>query len=394
MRRRVFLYRASVATAAAAVGIYGGGSVEQSGARLRLHLVHLPIHSYRLLAMAMDQDGDIWFGSIHRAFHRYTPSTGAVETIALPPTRQQLWVSACLAADKKVYILGQKYPRLVVYHRRSKKLLEAPYPSSAPDVWYGLVHPHGRRLYLFDRGTAGVIRWDVETERGTVIPYPYQTPLPSFGRYEPRDRAIWCGIWDYTGGQYVPIALTRLDLATDSFSGIWYFPNDDSGLRPYADADTTLFYPWSLKGKIRPFDFQQKRWCRFLNVPGHGSEFGFLGLSASYQGRLYYSLSTYNGDEALGCDGKPYHFLNALLEFDPASGSFNFLRLIVPGAYYQIAYTLVAQGEFYATGSNIQEKDGTLNRERRGDIVVWQSHAPRPAPPGNRGGQPTDNSSL
>ncbi|MGI8467228.1 MAG: hypothetical protein ACR2N3_02140, partial [Pyrinomonadaceae bacterium] len=48
---------------------------------LKMYLVRLPIKSYRLLAMAMDEDGDIWFGSIHHVIHRYTPSTGAVETI-------------------------------------------------------------------------------------------------------------------------------------------------------------------------------------------------------------------------------------------------------------------------------------------------------------------------
>jgi len=29
---------------------------------MRMYVVHLPIHSYRLLAMAMDRNGDIWFG--------------------------------------------------------------------------------------------------------------------------------------------------------------------------------------------------------------------------------------------------------------------------------------------------------------------------------------------
>ncbi|HCX30983.1 MAG TPA: hypothetical protein DHU55_14635, partial [Blastocatellia bacterium] len=61
-------------------------SVSLKAQSLSLHVVHLPIQSYRLLAMAMDEDGDIWFGSIHHVIHRYTPSTGAVETIPLPQT--------------------------------------------------------------------------------------------------------------------------------------------------------------------------------------------------------------------------------------------------------------------------------------------------------------------
>lgn len=366
MLRRDFL-RWAAGVAAAAAAFPGGGA---------FHIVHLPIRSYRLLAMGMDEDGDIWFGSIHHRIHRYTPPTGAVETIALPPTKERFWVSASLPANRKVYLLGQKYPRLLIYNRAGKKFSEASYPSRSPDVWYGLAHPGRRHLYLFDRGAAGVIKWDAQAEGGRAIPFPYDAPLPSFGLYDPRGDALWCGIWDYTGGQYRPVAITRFDLKTDSFTGIWHFPNNDAGLRHFGDPNTTLFFPWTLKGKLRPFDTAEKRWCRFLEVPGFGRDYGFIGLFTAHGGRLYYSLSTYNGDERIGCDGKPYHFLNALLEFDPQSGKFDFLRLDVPGAYYQVAYTLSARGEFYATGSNIMQEDGTLYREREGEVVVWQSHAP------------------
>jgi len=73
---------------------------------LKLHMVRLPIQSYRLLAMAMDEDGDNWFGSIHHVIHRYTPSTGAVETIPLPQTsaNYKLWASQCLAANRNYQI--------------------------------------------------------------------------------------------------------------------------------------------------------------------------------------------------------------------------------------------------------------------------------------------------
>ena len=48
-------------------------------------------------------------------------------------------------------------------------------------------------------------------------------------------------------------------------------------------------------------------------------------LGGRYQplGRSYFSLSTYNGTET-GCDGKPYHFCNAILELDPETRRFEF----------------------------------------------------------------------
>jgi hypothetical protein len=37
---------------------------------------------------------------------------------------------------------------------------------------------------------------------------------------------------------------------------------------------------------------------------------------------------------------------------------------------------LSAKGEFFATGSNIREKDGKLNRDRAGEVVFWQTQKP------------------
>src|SRR4051794_28654144 len=51
---------------------------------IQLNTVPVPLKSYRLLAMTMDDDGFIWTGSIHRAIHRYDPRTAAVETVKLP----------------------------------------------------------------------------------------------------------------------------------------------------------------------------------------------------------------------------------------------------------------------------------------------------------------------
>jgi hypothetical protein len=352
-----------------------GTALHAQEERLNLHVVHLPIHSYRLLAMEMDEDGNIWFGSIHHVIHRYTPSTGAVETIPLPQTsaNYNLWASQCLPVNKKVYILGEAYPKLIIYDRLTKQFTEKNYPSPKPDVWYAIAHPDRRHLYLFDRGGVGLIKWDSQTDTGKTIPYPYQTPLPSFGKYDLRDQSIWCGIWDYTGGQYVPIAIARLDVKTDSFTGIYHFPKDDRGLKPYSNPETTLFYPQTLKGKLMPFDFKTKRWCKFIDVPEYGKRFGFIGLSTPYKGKLYFSLSTYDGHENLGIDGNQYHFANSILVFDPQTSKFDFLTLNIPGAYYQIAYTLSAKGQFYATGSNILTKEGTIFRENRGEIIVWQT---------------------
>lgn len=339
---------------------------------LQLHAVPTPIKSYRLLSMSMDDDGFIWAGATHRVMHRYDPRTAAVDTIPLP---FDAVVCSCICAGDKVYVLGQSYPRLVIYDRKAKRFTEAAYPSPKPDVWYGTRAGDGRHLVLFDRGVVGVIRWDTQTDRGEAVAWPYTAPVPSGGRYEPRDDAVWCQVFDFAGGSYVPLGMARLDVAGPGgprFSGYYPYPADDAGLAPFADPDATFFVPLTLKGKLVPFDFKARRWCRFLDVPGFGRRFGFIGLGTHHRRRWYFSLSTYNGTD-VGCDGRPYHFCNSLLEFDPAARTFEFPAIEAAGAYYQVAYTLSAGDEFFATGSNIREADGRLNQARQGEVVFWQT---------------------
>src|SRR4029077_3151928 len=99
------------------------------------------------------------------------------------------------------------------------------YPSTKPNVWYGTDAIDGRHIFLFDRGSAGVIKWDTQTESGTAISWPYTAPFPGGGRYEPRDDAIRCNVWQ-SGGQYQPLGIARLDVATDEFTGFHPFPRD------------------------------------------------------------------------------------------------------------------------------------------------------------------------
>lgn len=342
-----------------------------------MHIVPLDgVKSYRLLWMSMDDDGYIWVGSIHRVIHRYDPRTGTIETIKLPFDSS---TSACICAGRKVYLLGQKYPKLMVYHRDEKRFSEHAYPSANPDVWYGTELVGGRYLYLVDRGSAGVVKWDTQSETGTVIPYPYKTTLPTSARFEPRDGTVWCSVWQASKGEYIPIGIAQLDPKSDTFQGYYPWPKDDDAtLEPYTDARNIWFLPYTLKGKLVPFDLKAKRWCKSVDIPEYGKRFGFVGGGMPHvDGKIYFPISTYDGDD-LGVDGKPYHFCNGVLAFDPAARTFEFPTLEVPGAYHQIAYLLSARGEFYATGVNILQPDGTLKQTEAGQAVFWQTLKPQP----------------
>lgn len=66
------------------------------------------------------------------------------------------------------------------------------------------------------------------------------------------------------------------------------------------------------------------------------------------------------------------HELAAGRGADGWAGRFEILILDAKDAY-QVAYMLSARGEFFATGSNIQEKDGKRNRDRAGEVVFCQT---------------------
>jgi hypothetical protein len=272
-----------------------------------------------------------------------------------------------------VYLLGQKYPKLIVYRRDEKRFTEYVYPSAQPDVWYG-TDPvaDGRFLYLVDRGSAGMIKWDTRSDTGTVIPWPYKAALPTSARYEPRDGTVWCSVWDIAGGAYLPVGIAQLNPKTDAFTGFYPWPADDTGVAPYANPADVQFYPHTLKGRLVPFDLKSKRWCKFVDIPGYGERFGFVGGAVAHAGKVYFPISTYDGDDT-GCDGKPYHFCNGVLEFDPVARTFAFPTLDTPNAYYQVAYLLSAGGEFFATGVNILQPDGTLQQTKAGQAAFWQT---------------------
>ena len=354
-------------------------SAATAGEKLELTAVPVPVRSYRLLSMTMDDDGYIWAGSTHQVIHRYDPRTADVKNVPLP---YQATAASCVCVGDKVYVLGQQYAKLIIYHRKTGKFQQVDYPSPNPNVWYATPLVDGRHLYFFDRGRVGLIKWDTLTDTGKPISYPYKPAIVGDGlyggvRYQPRDNALYVSSTriEHPGRGYMFHGFARLDLKTERFTGHYPFPSADDSLKPYTDHKTTFFRPITHAGKIAPFDFQQKRWCKFIDVPRHGTLFGFMGGPTVHNGRYYFSLSTYDGD-SIGCDGNPYHFCNAIAEFDPASRRFEFLMLNMKDAYYQIAYTLSARGHFYATGSNILEADGSLVRGRKGEVVFWQTQNP------------------
>jgi hypothetical protein len=108
---------------------------------------------------------------------------------------------------------------------------------------------------------------------------------------------------------------------------------------------TTFFLPWTLKENSVPFDFQARPLVQVhRRAAFRGIVRVHLALHA-FPGKDYFSLSTTTATKP-AVDGKPYRFLHALLEFDPATRRFDFPTLNSANAYYQMSYTMATATPF------------------------------------------------
>ena len=212
-----------------------GGGAPAGASDVELHAVKIALSSERLTYPSRDESGFIWASS-SSLLTRYDPNTREMDAIPHPFNAS---IGHSVAFSQKVYMLGVGYPRLMVFDRASATFSELAYPVVNADVWYAAEEIHGqvdgRHMYLFNRSSPTVIKWDTLSDTAVVIPYPYPTPSPYIGRYIPSDGAIWCNVWDFTAMGYSPVGIARLDLATDQFDEFHPFPTDDAGLALYTD---------------------------------------------------------------------------------------------------------------------------------------------------------------
>ena len=120
---------------------------------------------------------------------------------------------------------------------------------------------------------------------------------------------------------------------------------------------------------------------------------GFIGLGTPYRGKALYCLSTYKGtmkwdfatntylstgDENIGIDGRPHHFMNRYLVFSPEVEKFGFLEAPeTPGKRYPlICYSSVQNGKLIITGydlGNIRGEGLAPMGTKEGELCVFQS---------------------
>ncbi len=387
MDRRTFLKSTGVACGAAMLSPFGLSPARGSSGSSIVPPMHFSWQrsmTTRPFAADYDEAGKIWFGSSEH-FFTYDPDVRTTRVIDAAPLGGKP-CSACLCQGDKVYILTQKSPDLFVYDRKAEDFTRHPLPDPESNIWYGIRVPGDSRLYLYVRNRSKLVVWDSESERGKEIPYPEAMDLWS-GFYIPGDDALYSFTLEAK-----PCRLVRFDLRTQCFDAVIPAPEgglEVTGVNPIGNH---VYCADRFTGRIFPFDIAHRTWQEPLHAPGHRSIYGFIGMGTSYRGKALYCLSTYKGtmkwdfnrntylstgEENIGIDGRPHHFINKYLVFDPASQQFDFLEApVVKGTRYPlICYSIVVGSRLIITGYDLGDVDQGVAPmgERQGELCVLQS---------------------
>ena len=362
-------------------GLVGCSSSVPGLALPKMNLSWQGLQVKRPWAPDFDSEGKLWFGREH--LYRTDPQTMKTEVIDCS-SLEGLPLSAVLCQGDFVYILGQKTPWLHAWNKASREFVKFELPDTESNIWFGVRVPDDPKLYMYVRNRSHLAIWDSELNRGHTIPYPNGMDLWS-GFYSPIDQAIYSFTLDAK-----PARLVRFDLKSQTYDRIIPAPDPELEITGINPVGHILYCADRFTGRIFPYDLDRGEWGEPQQAPGLGAKYAFVGMGCTYGDMALYSLSTYKGnmkydfntnkylstgDENIGIDGKPHHFLNEYLIYHPGSGTFDFLKANAgSGRYPLICYSIVYDDQLFITGSDLWNTNkGYVDMAQAGEMCIFHS---------------------
>lgn len=337
----------------------------------------------------IDEAGWLWEGQRNNLLYCHNIHTAEARTVPLGLTRGS---GACDVAcfGGMLVVTVQNGAEYLVYDPVAQVTHARPIPGEDPHVWYTQKLPDGR-LVLFERHYNRLLLLTEPLGEPLVIDCPYTGNIAG-GRVG-HDGLLYMSVIN-------PARLIRFDPARNQFVDEIPCPRTDASLGGCIFHDGMLYSADSPRGVFYSLNVQTGVWQEPIPVPGYGEVFGFIGGSASHQGKGYFALSTYRypsridpatgkiitvdpatGEAvspeiaAIGCDGKPHRFIGRQLVFDPAAQAFDFLDAPAqPDGEPLLCYNLSTPAGLYMTGYVIPHAAPGEASRHPGDWLILQSH--------------------
>lgn len=356
-----------------------------------MHLYrHSEIPTQRPYAFDVDEDGWLWEGERSDRLYRHNVYTAECSIVPPPIVRG---VGAC---DVKCFggmlvVAVQNGGEYVVYDPASDGCWTRPIPGDDPHIWFMAKLDDGR-LVLFERHHSRLLILEEPLGEARVVTCPYDSHIAG-GRCR-SDGLLYMNATE-------PARIIRFDPLRNEFLDEIHAPFPFASMTGSVERDGVLYVADSVMGRLLPLEMASGRWLDPIPVPGHGTDFGFIGGAVEHEGKGIYCLGTYRyvsrlvqetggleahdpvTDEivswetaAIGVDGRPQRFLGRQLIFDPADGTFIYLDAPrQPNGETVLCYSW-SQGErLYITGHIVPFDASGEPSGGPGDWVILQSHA-------------------
>jgi len=349
---------------------------------------HPEIQTHRPYAFDVDEQGLLWEGQSSSFLYTHNIHTAESQLITLPLSRGRGACDVKCFGDK-VIIAVQTGPEYVVYNPHSGTAKCGNIPGKNAQVWYMKKLKDGR-LVLFERSESQLIFLESPDEKGRVVKCPYSGEIAGGN--------VWSDGNLYMSTRH-PSRLFCFNLAKNCFAKEIVCPFPNASLSGGVEYNGTVFYSDSASGRMIPFHLDTHSWGDPIPVPWHGKLFGFMGGCTTFQGKGYFSTSTYAYPSTLdtktgkvitvdlisgkkippekaniGVDGKPHRFQGFQIVFDPESQSFD--RLQAPrqkDGHPLLCYQWSNEEYFFISGYIIPFDDSGEAGKEKGDWLILQN---------------------
>ena len=373
---------------AAPLGATALGQERDARVRLpKLYRVPLGMQTGRLHEMEPGYDGGrlwFWAGSIGATLLEYDPRSGATTRhplINVPHPEDSETLGRHFYPVRKagkIYLADLRQPTnfLPVYDPNSRRVTFHRLPGTKEGdrmyIYKGHISSSGPFLYLFPKDPPGVIQWDTRTDTGRLFRFPYGAEGPLSGQLTADGKTLWCSL-------STSQAMARFDVAAGEWTGHWPCPLDKARPSSAGIIGDVYYAPDLDEPRVLRFDTANESWLEEVKTPGYRSYFGILGGGFIYQQQMFCAMSTYKGyyppGGPIGIDGKPHHFLDRWLCYDPRSRRFAHLVCETGDrAYWITCYAVVMGPHLYMTAFNAMQADGSIEQAGRGEAAIFQTH--------------------